>query len=121
MMIFKKTESICEQIAQSIRENIIDDIWREGERIPSVRNAASEMQVNPNTVMRTYTLLQEEGLLFNKRGLGFYVSQGAKENILSKQKRHFFESNLPELFKSMKLLDISWLDLKKEYDNYSDQ
>lgn len=117
-MEFKKSLSIFEQIGMSVQENIISNAWKEGERIPSVRDFATNIQVNPNTVMRSYTLLQDQGILENRRGIGFFVANGARERSLLTRKEQFAEDFLPELFVAMDQLGIQWDELKNYYVNW---
>ena len=117
-MEFKKSESIYEQIAWSVKENILDKTWSEGDRIPSVRETAGNIQVNPNTVMRTYTLLQDEGIIYNKRGIGFFVSEDALKKTIQMKKEKFNQEILPELFKLIDQLDISWDEIKDSFLNW---
>ena len=67
------------QIADSISEDILLRKWSELERIPSVREMAVTLEVNPNTVQRTYTFLQSKGIIFNRRGIGYFVQKGGRE------------------------------------------
>ncbi len=117
-MEFKKSLSIFEQIGMSVQENIISNAWQEGDRIPSVREFATSIQVNPNTVMRSYTLLQDQGILENRRGIGFFVSTGAREKSIQFRKDQFAAEFLPELFKAMDQLSINWEEMKKYYSNW---
>jgi len=114
-MEFKKNQTIYMQIADFICENIMVNKWPEGEKIASVRQFASSIEVNPNTVMRTYSYLQDEGIIFNKRGVGFFVNEGASEKIKAMQKQDFIETVLPDLFKKMSLLNIDFDELKSLY------
>ena len=120
-MEFKKSLSIFEQIGMSVQENIINQDWQEGERIPSVRDYATSIQVNPNTVMRTYTLLQDQGILENRRGIGFFVALRAKQKTVQHRKDQFAEEFLPELFKNMDQLGINWDEMKNYYQNWKNQ
>ena len=117
-MEFKKSLSIFEQIGMSVQENIINKAWQEGERIPSVRDFATSIQVNPNTVMRSYTLLQDQGILENRRGIGFFVALGAMNKSLQQRKDQFAEEFLPELFKNVEQLGLSWDELKQYYETW---
>jgi DNA-binding transcriptional regulator YhcF (GntR family) len=101
-----------------ICENILTRGWAEGERLPSVREMAVGMEVNPNTVMRTYTYLQEMGIIYNKRGIGYFVSDNALENVLNMKKTGFIQKDLPSLFKAMDLLEIDFDDLKVYYEEF---
>lgn len=115
-MEFKKGRTIYEQIGDIVRENILTDKWKHGDKILSVRELAAQIEVNPNTVMRSYSLLQEKGILFNKRGIGFFVSDKAKDIIHALDKEIFIKEELPHIFKKMKLLNIQFNELKTLYD-----
>jgi len=117
-MEFKKTESIYEQIAWSVKENILTKEWKPGERIPSVRQTAGEIQVNPNTVMRSYSLLQDEGIIYNKRGLGFFISDSALEKTIKMKKEKFNQEVLPEFFTLIDQLGVSWDEIKTSFNQW---
>jgi GntR family transcriptional regulator len=114
-MEFKDKQSIYLQIADFICEQILLGKWPPGERISSVRDLASQIEVNPNTVMRTYEFLQGKEIIFNKRGIGYSVEEKASERIIAYRKERFLEIELPELFKAMYLLNISVDDLQMRY------
>jgi len=105
-MEFKKKQGIYLQIADHICENIMTLRWPEGEKITSVRELAATIEVNPNTVMRTYKHLQESGIIQNKRGIGYFVSAGASQKIRAMQKQEFIENELPAFVRKMQLLGI---------------
>ena len=86
---------------------ILNDKFKIGEKIMSVREMAIEVGVNPNTVMRSYELLQNKNIIINQRGIGFNVSENAKEIILEEQKKQFIEEELPEIIKKIKMFGIS--------------
>ena len=85
----------------------MNDKFKVGEKIMSVREMAIEVGVNPNTVMRSYELLQNKNIIINQRGIGFNVSENAKEIILEEQKKQFIEEELPEIIKKIKMFGIS--------------
>ncbi len=114
-MEFKKNQTIYLQIADFICENIITHKWPQEEKISSVRELAASIEVNPNTVMRTYSHLQEMGIIYNKRGIGYFVSPGAPESIKKMQKQEFIKNELPEVFKKMDLLQIEFDELEGIY------
>ena len=118
-MDFSKSQTIYMQIADHISEQILAGQMQAGDKVPSVREMAASIAVNPNTVMRTYAYLQEQEIIFNKRGIGYFVSDGALQKTRSMKKETFIEQYLPEFFKSMDLLDIKFEDLKKIYSNYN--
>ena len=89
----------------------MNDKFKVGEKIMSVREMAIEVGVNPNTVMRSYELLQNKNIIINQRGIGFNVSENAKEIILEEQKKQFIEEELPEIIKKIKMFGISIEDI----------
>ena len=111
MMEFQPSKGIFLQIAERISEKILNGIYQSDDKIPSVRELAMETGVNPNTIMRTYSQLQSEGIIENKRGVGFFVNPEAKGIILEKRKRKFFNQMLPEFLRQAKLLGISLEDI----------
>jgi len=114
-MEFNNNNSIYIQIADRLCEQILDNQIAGEDRIPSVREFAANIQVNPNTVMRTYGLLQDRGILYNKRGIGYFVSEKAKEIVMKAKKDEFIKESLPEIFKMMDLLKIDFKELEKIY------
>jgi len=114
-MEFKKNQTIYMQIADFICENILTDSWSASNKIPSVRELAAQIEVNPNTVMRSYSYLQDAGIIFNKRGIGFFVSENAQELIKELQRQNFIESEIPDFAKRMKLLDIALSTFEKAF------
>jgi len=106
-MQFNNRSPIYLQIAQYIHDLISSSAWVEEERIPSVRDMAMQLEVNPNTVIRTYSMLQDEGILDNQRGIGYFTAKGAKKEVLKKRRDHFIKSELPNLFDSMRTLDVT--------------
>ena len=117
-MNFKDKEAIYLQIADYVSEHITLNKWLPDEKVPSVRELAVELQVNPNTVMRTYEYLQQHEIIFNKRGLGLFVTANAIENIKNIRRERFMQQELPDFFRSLYLLDISLEELQKRYEDF---
>lgn len=117
-MEFKEKKSIYVQIADYICESILKGEWKEGDRISSVREFAVEIEVNPNTVMRAYSYLQDEGIIFNKRGIGYFVGEDSVEKIMKVKKDDFVKTELPYFFKILDMLKIDFDTLKVMYDEY---
>lgn len=115
-MNFKDKEPIYIQIADFVTEHISLAKWLPEEKIPSVRDLAGDLQVNPNTVMRAYEYLQNQEIIFNKRGLGLFVSTNAVEIINGLRREKFLQQELPIFFKSLFLLDIDLEELKNRYE-----
>ena len=110
-MEFRKQQSIYLQIADHICEKILKKIWEKGDRIPSVRELAVEIEVNPNTVMRAYSYLQERGIVFNQRGIGYFISEDGYQKSRMMQQENFIKNELPRLLNTLELLDIKLEDL----------
>ena len=106
-MEFRKQKSIYQQIADRLMDQILAGAPAEDERMPSVRDVAASMGVNPNTVMRSFDYLQGEGIIYNRRGVGYFASADAKEKILAIQRQEFLDEELPLILQKMKLLGIS--------------
>jgi GntR family transcriptional regulator len=114
-MEFKENQAIYLQIADLMCENILAGMWKPGDRIPSIRELAESIQVNPNTVMRTYGYLEDQGIIHNQRGIGFFLAERAYE-ITRELKRKSFESrDLPRVFRTMDLLRMEFEDLRGLY------
>lgn len=105
-MEFRKQKPIYLQIADRLMEQILAAELKEEDRVPSVRDVAEAMGVNPNTVMRTFEYLQGEEIIYNRRGVGYFVSPDAKQKILAEQRREFLEEELPLIKQKMKILGI---------------
>lgn len=114
-MEFRESQAIYLQIADYICESILKDKWAEGARIPSVRELAINMEVNPNTAMRTFNYLQDKGIIFNKRGIGYFISEDGKSKTMELKKEEFLDNEIPRFIRTMKLLKISLKDLENYY------
>jgi len=117
-MQFKATTTIYEQIAGMIEDNILSGELAEGDRLQSVRVLAAEVQVNPNTVQRTFQTLQDSELISNQRGIGYFVAEGAQERILKERRRLFETEVLPEQFRQLALLGFTPDEIKSLYKSY---
>ncbi len=117
-MHFDKNIPIYIQIEDFIQDKIMHDIWLPTERIPSVRELAETLEVNPNTVMRSYERLEREQIIYNQRGVGFFVSETAVEKIKLNRSRLFFEQ-LPQLFSTMMTLNISMEEVIAKWTEFN--
>ena len=105
-MQFSEPKGIYLQIADRIRERILREEWKSGERIPSIRELAVELGVNPNTVTRSYQKLLDRKLISNQRGRGYFVSENAAERALHEMRAEFMRDELPKIIATMRLLGI---------------
>ncbi|MET4139929.1 GntR family transcriptional regulator [Pedobacter sp. UYP1] len=115
-MEFRENEAIYLQIAAFVGDNILIEKWIE--KIPSVRELAVDLQVNPNTVMRAYEFLQVKEVIINKRGIGLFVASQAKEKLKTYRKEKFLGQELPEFFRNISLLEISIEEIKQRYEAF---
>ena len=119
-MEYNDQRAIYLQIADMICEKVLTDSWKEAERVPSVRELASDFQVNPNTVMRTYNFLQQSEIIYNQRGIGYFLSENAKQKTLELKKEEFLEKELPQFINKLTLLGYNLSDIQsliKENNN----
>ena len=114
-MNFNNDKAIYVQMADRLCDEIVAGKYAVHERIPSVREYAVMLEVNTNTVVKTYDLLAREHVVYNKRGLGYFVNEGARDLIIASRKKAFLEETLPELFRQMKLLGINIRDIEDEW------
>lgn len=105
-MEFDSNKPIYLQISDSICERILAGSLQPDERIPSVREYGAELGVNPNTIMRSYEKLTADGVIYNKRGIGYFISADAREIVLEAQRKDFIENEVPNILKRMALLGI---------------
>ncbi|ALL07930.1 GntR family transcriptional regulator [Pedobacter gandavensis] len=117
-MEFRENEAIYLQIAAYVGEHIVLGKWPLDQKIPSVRDLAVELQVNPNTVLRAYEFLQNKEVIVNKRGIGFFIAADAEMKIKEYSKERFLGNALPEFFKNIYLLDISMKEIEERFEQF---
>jgi DNA-binding transcriptional regulator YhcF (GntR family) len=120
-MEFREQQAIYLQIADYVCEQILLQKWLPNDRLLSVRELAVELQVNPNTAMRTYEFLQGQEIIFNKRGIGYFVSEDAPAKILTYRKTQFLNNELPVLFRNMYLLGVGLDEIESRYKGFLEQ
>ena len=117
-MNFKESKAIYLQIAERICDEVLLGQYRKEERIPSVREYAAVVEVNANTVMRSYDYLQTQGVIYNKRGIGYFVSADARELIFSLRKEYFMKEESDYFFRQLSMLGISAEELADMYRQF---
>ena len=117
-MDFSNTKAIYLQIVDWVCAQIMSGRWPEGSRILSVRELGGRLEVNPNTVMRSYEVLQSQQIIVNKRGVGFFVTDDATERIKAMKKELFLTEELPALFANMEMLGVSLPDVEAMYEEW---
>lgn len=106
-MEYSEHKPIYLQNVDLMQENILRGDWREEERIPSVREMGAMVGVNPNTIVRSYQLLEVQDIIYNKRGLGYFVREGAVARIKENVKREFIANELPQFKAKAQMLGIT--------------
>ena len=117
-MEFREKQAIYLQIAEYVCEQILLRKWLPGNKILSIRDLAIFMEVTPNTIQNTYDFLQNEQIITNKRGIGYFVENDGLERVLSFRKKLFLENELPLIFRNMYLLNVSSEDVLKRFEKY---
>jgi DNA-binding transcriptional regulator YhcF (GntR family) len=117
-MEFRDNEAIYLQIAAFVSKNILLGNWPAEQKIPSVRDLAIELEVNLNTVMRSYEFLESLGVIFNKRGLGFFVAPDGYDKAKTYRRERFIKQDLPVFFTNIYLLGILPEEIAKWYEQF---
>lgn len=120
-MQFSNSQAIYVQIADYVCEKTLLKEWQAEQRIPSVRELAMQMEVNPNTVVRTFEFLEQQGIIFNQRGIGYFLSKDAVKQASAYRKKVFFDNDLPQVFRNLYLLGMEPGDLTPFYEKYKKQ
>lgn len=101
MMEFAADKPIFRQVADYCAEQISSGAWPEGERLPSTKELGVELAVNNRTVMKAYDMLNEAEVIYQRRGMGYYVSENAGDKLREFFRREFIASTLPNLRREM--------------------
>ncbi|MDR1938323.1 MAG: GntR family transcriptional regulator [Tannerellaceae bacterium] len=117
-MNYSNSQFIFTQIADQICDRVLSGRYLPDSRIPSARELSTEMEVNPNTVMRSFERLQQHGIIYNKRGIGYFISPEAREKIRDLRHFHLTEEVLPSVFREMALLGVGIDELTKAFHTY---
>ena len=112
-MEYSEHKPIYLQNVDLMQEKILQGDWREEERIPSVREMGAMVGVNPNTIVRSYQLLESQEIIYNKRGLGYFVKDGAVAHRKENMKSEFSANELPQFKAKAQMLGITKEELIK--------
>lgn len=116
-MEFDSNRPIYLQIADSICDRVLSGELKAEDRIPSVREYGASIGVNPNTVARSYERLTALGVIYQQRGIGFFVAEKAKDVILNDARGRFFSEELPRFAERARLLGITPDEISRELSN----
>ncbi len=117
-MEFRDHPAIYIQIAEFVCEQILLKKWKLGDKILSIRELAVAIEVNPNTVQRAYDILQQNAIIVNRRGVGYFTEPDAMQNILDFRRQQFMENELPVFLRNLFLLKIDIKDIKAHYEQF---
>ena len=106
-MNFNTEKPIYLQIVDVICDRILSGELKGGDRVPSVREYGADIGVNPNTMMRSYEKLTADGIIFNKRGIGYFLADDARDTVLAAQRKEFIEKDVPALKQRLLLLGLN--------------
>lgn len=120
-MNFDSGRSIYEQIVEYIQNQVLTGTWKPDDRIPSVRELAVDLGVNPNTVQRSYSLLQDEGAIYNQRGVGYFVAPEAPERTRSVRREVFERRTLPQVFETMEIIGYTLPEVERSWQSWKEQ
>ena len=117
-MNFKDNKAIYLQIADRIGDQILSGTLTPEGKVPSVRELAAEIEVNANTVARTYDYLQQSGVIYTKRGLGYFVCPDAKDKIVTSRRDQLMQGEMDYFLGQLKAVGITPAELQGLYQNY---
>lgn len=108
------SQPIYWQLKERTIAMILDGTLAEGDALPSVRTVASDFQLNPITVSKSYQALVDEGLVEKRRGLGMFVCDGARQQLIDSERRKFVEEEWPAMLERITQLGLRLSDLPQE-------
>lgn len=108
------SQPIYWQLKERTIAMILDGTLAEGDALPSVRTVASDFQLNPITVSKAYQALVDEGLVEKRRGLGMFVCDGARQQLIESERRKFIEEEWPAMLERITQLGLQLADLPRE-------
>ena len=117
-MNFKDNKAIYLQIADRIGDQILSGTLTPDGKVPSVRELAAEIEVNANTVARTYDHLQQSGVIYTKRGLGYFVCPEARENIVAARRDQLMQGEMDYFLGQLKAVGVTPAELQQLYQDF---
>lgn len=117
-MQFNNDKPIYLQLADRLSDDIVDGKYNDDDRVPSVREFGMCFEVNTNTAVKAYDMLSRDNVIYNRRGLGYFVTPGAREKIMESHRTEFMNSVLPDVFRQMRMLGIGIEELTRMWKEY---
>jgi DNA-binding transcriptional regulator YhcF (GntR family) len=112
LLNFDSDKPIFIQIADGIKDAILSGAFPEESQIPSITEFSINYKINPATALKGINILVEAGIVYKKRGVGMFVSQGAVEKLREQRKEHFYEDFINKLVVEAKRLQLTENDIK---------
>ena len=112
---------IYRQLRDRVVAMILDGVLKQGDALPSVRQVAADFQINPITVSKAYQELVDENLVEKRRGLGMYVTEGARSALMKSERERFLTEEWPPLFERLTRLGLSLQDLMDETRHHDEE
>ena len=107
VMDFSSETPIYQQIADQLESVILQGAYEEESQVPSTTEISVQYKINPATALKGVSLLVEAGILYKKRGLGMFVAEGAKQKVLEKRRRAFFDHYMMPMIVEAKKLSMT--------------
>ena len=120
MTQFNQDRPIYLQISDRIMDEILAGNYADDARIPSVRDYGALLQVNTNTAVKAYDELSRAGIIYQRRGMGYFVTAGARDRILAQRRELFVQTTLKNVFREMELLNITINDVVSAFEHKDD-
>jgi len=108
---FNDAQPIYRQLHDRVVAMILDGVLKEGDPLPSVRNVAADYRVNPLTVLKSYQQLADEQLVEKRRGLGIFIKDGARDQLLAGERQRFLTDEWPRVKATIERLGLNTEDL----------
>jgi len=108
---FNDAQPIYRQLHDRVVAMILDGVLKEGDPLPSVRNVAADYRVNPLTVLKSYQQLADEQLVEKRRGLGIFIKDGARDQLLAGERQRFLIDEWPRVKATIERLGLNTEDL----------
>lgn len=121
MTQFNQDRPIYLQISDRIMDEILAGAYADDARIPSVRDYGALLQVNTNTAVKAYDELSRAGIIYQRRGMGYFVTAGARDRIMEQRRQLFVDTTLKNIFHEMELLGITISDVMEAFEHKDDE
>jgi len=111
--VFNSQKPLFQSISEWLEDTILSDVYKEGEQVPSITEISVQYNINPATALKGVNMLVDSGLLYKKRGMGMFVSEGAQRKLLERRQEQFFNDYILPLTHEAKRLHIGKEDLQE--------